>query len=266
MIPRPLNPNPFLLSPVTPGPLGHNDFGSPFAPPNLFGTTPGVVGTNDHAAHVATPKSKKKTAKHPKKKDPVLAAFERCRDLKWIPFFEDAAKGQWFTTELLMAIGYRESGLNPKYLEVAGDNGHGYGLMQADIRSFPKWVNAGNWKNAQACIAKGAEVLNSKYKEISDVIGKKQIKVTTMAGKVNHFDGKAIAGDDLVRVAVAAYNCGMWAYYHYSKGDDIDQGTTGQDYSADVLAKAARFKELLTAQPAYMRPGWLDLPSFANYA
>jgi len=49
----------------------------------------------------------------------------------------------------------------------------------------------------------------------------------------------------LLRVTVAAYNCGLWAYYHFSKGNDIDRGTTGQDYSKDVLAKAARFKPLL---------------------
>ena len=46
-------------------------------------------------------------------------------------------------------------------------------------------------------ILKGAEVLDSKYQAISDSIGKKNIKVTTMAGKVNHFDGKPLAGDEL---------------------------------------------------------------------
>ena len=230
----PLGQNPFLLSSQTPGPIGQNDAANPFSPPNLFGPTPGTLGSNDFAAHVASPQPKKKAAKPRKKTDSVLAAFQVCQDLKWISFFETAAKDLNFPAELLMAIGYRESGLNPKYLEVPGDNGHGYGLMQIDIRSYPELVSAGNWKSANLCISKGAEVLDSKRQQISKVIGEKNIKVKTNAGKAYHFDGKAIAGDDLLRVIVAAYNCGMWAYYHYSKGDDIDQGTTVQDYSQDV--------------------------------
>ncbi len=39
----------FTLSPFTPGPLGHNDFGSPDAPRFLLGDTPGSVGLKDLA-------------------------------------------------------------------------------------------------------------------------------------------------------------------------------------------------------------------------
>jgi hypothetical protein len=178
------------------------------------------------------------------KADPVQIAFDRSDELGWIPYFRDAAESNDFAPELLMAIGYRESGLNPKYLKVAGDNGHGYGLMQIDNRSFSAWVNSGAWKKAKACIDKGAEVLASKRTEIEDSVGKK-VTVKSLAGASYEFEGKQIAGADLLRVTVAAYNCGMWAYYHFSKGNDVDRGTTGQDYSKDVLAKAARFQPLL---------------------
>jgi hypothetical protein len=39
----------FTLSPFTPGPMGHNDFGSPDAPRFLLGDTPGSVGLKDLA-------------------------------------------------------------------------------------------------------------------------------------------------------------------------------------------------------------------------
>lgn len=164
-----------------------------------------------------------------------------------------------------MGIGYRESSLNEKYLKVAGDNGNGYGLMQIDIRSYRDWVASEKWKDAEACISKGAEVLASKRDGITAVIGKKDIQVKTLSGETYKFDGRPISGESLLQVTVAAYNCGMWAYYHYSKGHDVDRGTTGQDYSKDVLVKAGRFKELLN--PSKDSRGWMDLPqSFRNFA
>ena len=57
----------------------------------------------------------------------------------------------------------------------------------------------------------------------------------------------------MLRVTIAAYNCGLWAYYHFSKGHDVDQVTTGQDYSRDVLAKAVRFKPLLPTENVSFR-------------
>ena len=252
MLRKPLGGNPWLNYPWSPGPWGVNDTGSPFA--GLPGPTPGPWGINDlspgcilgmsHGLQVEPKKSKPA----PAKKDPVQIAFDRADELGWIPYFRDAAEANDFTPELLMAIGYRESGLNPKYLKEPGDNGHGYGLMQIDNRSFSGWVNSGAWKNANDCIDKGAEVLASKRTEIQNSVGK-TLTVKTLAGQSYEFEGKDIAGADLLRVTVAAYNCGLWAYYHFSKGHDVDRGTTGQDYSKDVLAKSARFKPLLVRKP-----------------
>jgi len=196
-----------------------------------------------HGLHLEAPKPKAKAAAPT---DPIQIAYDRSDQLGWIPFFRKAAKANNFEPELLMAIGYRESTLNPKYLKVPGDNGHGYGLMQIDNRAFPEWVSSGAWKTAESCIDKGAEVLADKRSDIQDSVGE-TVTVKSLAGKSYEFEGKQIAGADLLRVAVAAYNCGMWAYYHYSKGHDVDQGTTGQNYSKDVLAKAERFKKLLQA-------------------
>jgi hypothetical protein len=250
----------------TPGPLGYMDGGEPFADAFL-GDAPGPTGVHDHATPLKPKAKKKKThTKKPKHHtEPLRAAFDRARKLGWLPFFKDAADKYRFTPELLMAISYRESGLNPKYLQEAGDNGHGYGLMQADIRSYKEWIDSGKWKDARECIFKGAEVLDSKRTEIKN-LQKKEITVKTLAGQKYTFVGKEITEPDLLRVAVAAYNCGLWAYYHYSKGHDIDRGTTGQNYSRDVLAHTAQLKELLEAEqnqpkPTAM-PQWWQPPDY----
>jgi hypothetical protein len=248
---KPLGDNPWRVSPWTPGSWGINDSGSAFL--DLPGPTPGPWGINDgspgcilgmtHGLHLEKPQPKPAATVS---SDPIQAAFDRSEQLGWTTYFRAAAKANKFEPELLMAIGYRESNLNPKYLKVPGDNGHGYGLMQVDNRAFPQWVNSGAWKTAESCVDKGAEVLADKRSEIQDSVGK-TVTVKSQAGTSYEFEGKQIAGADLLRVAVAAYNCGMWAYYHFSKGHDVDQGTTGQNYSKDVLAKAARFKPLLQA-------------------
>jgi hypothetical protein len=248
MLRKPLGDDPWRMSPWTPGPWGINDTGSPFS--GQPGPTPGPWGINDgsHGCILGMTSGPNLAPAKPKPApsqiDPVQIAFDRCDELGWIPFFRDAAETNDFAPELLMAIGYRETNLNPKYLKVPGDNGHGYGLMQIDNRSFPEWVNSGAWKKAESCIDTGAEVLASKGTEIQDSVCEK-LTVKTLTGASYEFEGKPIAGGDLVRVTVAAYNCGLWAYYHFSKGNDIDRGTTGQDYSKDVLAKAARCRPLL---------------------
>jgi Transglycosylase SLT domain len=249
---KPIGSDPWQRQPWTPGSWGVNDSGSPFS--EFPGPTPGPWGVNDgspscilgmsHGLNVTAPKSAPEPEAVPGKNDPILKAFDRADELGWISFFREAARENNFEPELLMAIGYRETHLDPKYLKVPGDNGHGYGLMQIDNRSFPEWVNSGAWKNAKPCIDKGAEVLDSKRTEIQKGIGEK-LTLKTLAGVAYEFEGKQITGADLLRVTVAAYNCGLWAYYHFSKGNDVDRGTRGQDYSKDVLAKAARFKPLL---------------------
>jgi hypothetical protein len=257
-----LGTDPWQRQPWTPGPWGINDFSTPFS--EFSGPTPGSWGINDGSpgcllgisfvANTPEPQSA------PDKNDPIRKAFDRCDELGWIPYFRDAAKAKNFDPELLLAVGYRESDLDPKYLKVAGDNGHGYGLMQIDNRSYPAWVNSGAWKNAKSCIDKGAEVLDSKRSEIQNGVGKK-LTVKTLAGVSYQFEGKQIAGADLLRVTVAAYNCGMWAYYHFSKGHDVDRGTTGQDYSKDVLAKAIRFKPLLAPKVGDFPENDMQVPS-----
>lgn len=137
---------------------------------------------------------------------------------------------------LLFAIGSRETNWNPEYLERPGDNGHGFGLMQIDIRSFADWVASGAWHDPRECTLKGAEVLRAKYDDALALEGK-PIKRTS-GGRTFSVIGIPLTVQDRVRVAVASYNSGRWAYYHASKGRSPDRGSTGGDYSADVLERA----------------------------
>jgi len=174
-----------------------------------------------------------------------LQAFYAAQGAGWIPYFEAAAKkAEWLSAALLIGVGYRESWLNPKYLSVSGDKGNGFGIMQVDKRSYPEWVSSGEWKDARSCIEKGAEILIAKRTQILDSISH-TCTLTSSKGEKVTFIGKSISGEDLVRTSVAAYNCGLWAYYHYSMGNDVDRGTTGSNYSRDVLSKAVMFSGLL---------------------
>ena len=52
--------------------------------------------------------------------------------------------------------------------------------------------------------------------------------------------------DDARRIATAAYNSGLWPYYHFTRGEHVDSTTTGHDYSRDVYDRSIEFADLLS--------------------
>jgi len=152
--------------------------------------------------------------------------FSRAKNLGWIEIFEQAAKDFDFPLEILMAIGSRETNLDPKYQKVTGDGGHGHSIMQIDDRSFPEFCASGNWKDIHLAIQKGASVLEEKRKSVRNASG--------------------IPAIEEVRLAIAAYNCGATRVINnFRGGRPVDSNTTGKDYSADVLKRAEYFKQRL---------------------
>src|SRR5690606_37557162 len=89
----------------------------------------------------------------------------------------------------LMAVASRESNLDPKWLTQAGDNGNGFGLMQVDKRSFQKFTESGNWKDARAGILFGAKVLREKWDDTQESIGKRRSVRSSKTGKRYYFTG-----------------------------------------------------------------------------
>lgn len=166
----------------------------------------------------------------------LKAQYDRAVNLGWLPYFEEAArtitKG-YFDTADLLAIGSRETNLDPKWLRRKGDNGHGCGLMQIDDRSFPEFTSSTKWQDARLGILKGAEVLMQKWWDYEQNIGKR----VSVKGKT--YTGKAASGQTAQHIVISSYNCGRWAQYAFANGKKIDSYSTGHDYGADVMERAA---------------------------
>jgi|SRR5450755_390171 len=255
------SPSPTKVSPLisggpgvskSAGPMGHT------TGPDLGKSTRGPLGRD--LALVAPSVRTSTTAS----KTPLEKAVLQAIQLGWLSAFEDAAQKYDFSRELLMAICYRESRLNPIYLKSPGDNGNAYGIMQIDVRYFGDWVKSGKWHDASECVDMGASVLGTKRQEIVGLQNKKTRVYSGKSNKWYDFEGKPISGSDLTRVAVADYNAGLWGYYCYSTGDDVDRYTTGADYSRWVLLVSDRIKQILSSQQGSQQKGPFD--SIAEFA
>lgn len=154
----------------------------------------------------------------------------------WLAHFEQAASDYHFPVAVLIAVASRETDMR----NIVGDGGHGYGIMQIDDRSYPDWCHSGAWKDAGSGIMKGALVLDGKREQVRNGQGK-----NLTVGGLPFTGASSLSDDDLLRIAVAAYNCGLWSYYSYSTEGDPDRRSTHHDYSADTMARAAVFRGLL---------------------
>ena len=149
--------------------------------------------------------------------------FDLCRQMKDM-ILASAQCHQW-APEIVAGILSRESRFGLLLQNGLGGAGHGHGLMQIDDRSFGPWLASHDWTDPATNIEQGVIILTEKYNYLSD-----------------HTE---LTGADLEQAAVAAYNCGEGNVRQVVEaGDDIDSRTTGHDYSADVLDRAAQFKEI----------------------
>ena len=111
---------------------------------------------------------------------------------------------------------HRDGGLPPD------GGGFGRGLMQIDYDAH-SFAREGHWQDPRANILYGCQVLHE--------------AMAFMRRKTE------LAGHDLLRAAIAAYNCGSGnALKAQRAGRDIDYYTAGRDYSADVLNRAGFFQ------------------------
>ena len=190
--------------------------------------------------------------------------FDRAVRLGWLPFFIEAAgfyAAGCFDAADLIGIASRETNLDPKWLKNAGDGGHGFGLMQADCRSFPEWIKSGKWRDAREGILMGAKVLMLKWDDVTHCIGKRTTVKSSKTGTFFTFIGKNVSGAEKQTVTIAAYNSGRWAHYAVSKNQSADKYTTQGDYSLDAQARAVFFRPLLKEWAAKNMPVQSGLPS-----
>ncbi|XP_072519089.1 lysozyme g-like [Salminus brasiliensis] len=117
---------------------------------------------------------------------------------------------------VIAAIISRESRAGAALVNGLGDNGNGFGLMQVDKRHH---TPRGAW-NSEEHVTQGTEILINSIKEIQ--------KKFPSWPKEHQFKG-----------GISAYNAGVGNVRTYER---MDIGTTGDDYSNDVVARAQWFK------------------------
>jgi hypothetical protein len=165
--------------------------------------------------------------------------FRRMVRAGWLSWFQQQARRVGTTTAHLLAIASRETNL----ANIRGDfrNGvwNGYGVMQVDIGTDSDYARNWTAELAEPGIRRGAEIWRDKLAQVVTGEGK------TLRVRGRKFTGRATKADDDRRIATAAYNCGLWAYYHFSHGQHIDSTTTGRDYSRDVYDRAVEFADFL---------------------
>jgi hypothetical protein len=126
---------------------------------------------------------------------------------------------------IVAAIVSRETRGHPKFF--VGDGGHGCGPMQVDDRTRPELCaryKAGDVPNA-AMISAGCEILREKIEALR---------------RNAHLQDQ----QDLLKAAVAAYNCGQGNVARaLEAGASVDRFTTGENYSWDVVQRATLFRE-----------------------
>lgn len=175
----------------------------------------------------------------------LVAQYNRAKKNGWLPYFEEGATKYDFATSDLLGLASRESNLQ----NIKGDfhDGvyHGFSLMQLDINSYGAWIRSGKWEDPREAILKGCEALAAKREQIVKASKLKTATIKFRSGKIARFTPKPFTDEQLRQMTLAAYNCGLAAYYHFSIGNSIDAGTTGKNYSKDVLKRSQDFKDLM---------------------
>lgn len=173
--------------------------------------------------------------------DQIRQQYEKVKRLGWMPWFEDEAERAGTTVAHLLGFGSRESNLTNLRGDFRGGRYHGYGPLQCDIGTYPEAPKVWSPQNAKPFIQKGVSIYISKVNDTKACVGRR----TSVRAK--SFTGAPVEPDDLRRIATAAYNCGRWAHYHFSRGENVDSTTTGREYSRDVYDRAIEFAKLREA-------------------
>jgi hypothetical protein len=133
---------------------------------------------------------------------------------------------------ILAAVGLRETwlGWSPGYYPRGthlgwGDQGHAWGLWQADVRSWKSWILSPD----------SMTVLGQARQAALELAANLRVLRTALPSQ---------PGDLLLRAAVAGYNARLGAVAaKLLSGQDVDGPTTGGDYSADVMRRAEALRK-----------------------
>lgn len=168
-----------------------------------------------------------------------VSQYARAVSKEWLAVFQAEARTYGLTTALALAIASRETGVRNIRGDFRSGKYHGFGLMQIDRGTDLAWCEAWTAENATPGIKRGCQIWASKLAQARA----SQRKQASVKGRA--FVLPELAEDELRRLATAAYNCGLWSAYHYSKRQNPDSSTTGKDYSRSVYDRAIVFACLL---------------------
>ena len=174
----------------------------------------------------------------------IAKQYFKVKQRGWLPAFQRESQRAGTSTAHLLAIGSRETNLENIRGDFRGGIYHGAGVLQVDIGTDPDYVR--NWTKDkwERSVVRGVDIYLSKVDDTLKCQGRRA------KARQREFTGKRVESDDLRRIATAAYNCGRWAHYHFSNGNNVDSSTTGRDYSRDVYDRAYEFARLLQADKA----------------
>lgn len=171
-----------------------------------------------------------------KKDDPSLLAQLKEAN-KHLPWINEASRKYHIQPCIIAGLGSREShwglALKPQGPKGTGDNGHGKGLLQIDDR-WHEFARTGKWVDPRENILYGCSVLADSLK-----VCKRRLKSATGSFVFSECpDDRA-----LLRAGIAGYNAGASRVISCIVGKgDIDELTSGKNFSADVLSRAGWFQ------------------------
>jgi hypothetical protein len=134
---------------------------------------------------------------------------------------------------LLLALGSRETEL----CNIAGDEGHGRGVLQIDDRFHAPWLEAhagcdvGTWEARHRSALPPGRVPTLTASTLK--------AIELLRSNVAFGRAQGVPKRDLIRFACAAYNAGAGGALAGVRAGDVDARTAHGDYSADVLERKA---------------------------
>jgi hypothetical protein len=132
---------------------------------------------------------------------------------------------------LILAMGSRETDLR----NIAGDQGHGRGVLQIDDRFHQLWLSDHRGCASGSFTASSPSALPpGRVPTLTAAV----LFVTEMLRANMQFGlTRGVPATQAVRFAVAAYNAGPGGALEGFRAGDVDARTAHHDYSADVLER-----------------------------
>jgi hypothetical protein len=145
---------------------------------------------------------------------------------------------------LLLALGSRESNMR----NIVGDGGHGRGWLQIDDR-----FHHGFLETHRGCVPDSFTPTQPSAAPrglAPSLTASTMFAIELLRSNMSFARGRGVPEDTVLRFAVAAYNGGAGGALQGFGEGNVDNHTTGRDYSKDVLGRKAAIARILERESA----------------